>query len=273
MTFILKQHPDLDGGAGPRGELKLPLVFFVLLAVCIFLHSADGLAADQSVIQSADQSVDHFLLSTQYPFVPRDTDYSLELGAMSAKQSLYWAGANVGRHVGRCILSGSQTCQQYLDLIGGVGGRDGETDGVFLGSVRWQFINFPRSWSPLFRIFGGAINAHTESAKAWHLVTGAGVGFTMYLHDRVDIRLESRLGYADRPIGQTMIAVQVKSDRLLAYFASKLAALGIATVETAIEATGAAIKGVTAPFRDSEKAAAQVQNPAPTPASSGQGSK
>ncbi len=205
-----------------------------------------------------------YLLTTKYPFVPQQTDYSIEIGAMSEKHSLYWVAGNVGEHVGRCLFTSTQSCQQYLDLLIGIAGRDAETYGAFLGSVRWQFVNFPRSWSPLFRLYGGALRARVEQGKSWRPTYGAGIGVVMYLHHNVDLRLETRLGYADRPIGQAIFAIQVKSDRLLEYFARRLAELGLSTVETAIQATGAAVKAtgegiaaglqtVTSPFRKDEK--------------------
>jgi hypothetical protein len=223
-----------------------------------------------------------YLFSTKEPFVPRDIDYSIELGAMSERHSLYWVAGDIGRHVGRCFLTESQSCQQYLDAIVGVAGRESETYGVFLGSVRWQFVNFPRSWSPFTRVFAGPIHAHTEFSNEWRLASGIGIGLISYLHERVDVRFESRFGYADHAIGQALFSVQVKSDRLLEYFARRLAEVGLMTVETAIKATGAAVQatgegigtaleGVTSPFRSGPPTKetptpAAAPTPAPTPA-------
>ena len=81
---------------------------------------------------------------TQFkPFVPSSRDYSLETGIMWEENNLYWLGGQVGWHLGRCVLSKSQTCQQYFDVLAGVGGRDGLTNGMLAGSFRWQFIKIP----------------------------------------------------------------------------------------------------------------------------------
>lgn len=172
-----------------------------------------------------------YLLSEEEPYTPRDTEYSVEIGSMAEQRSLYWLAANVGQHVGRCLLTSSQTCQQYVDGIIGVGGRDAETYGLFLGSLRWQFVNFPRSWSPLIRVFGGSMRAHRSEEEDWRLAYGVGLGVITFLHDKVDLRLEARSGYTERPFSQLMIAIHFKADRLVVYFAEKLEELGIMTFE------------------------------------------
>ncbi len=183
-----------------------------------------------------------YLLSEEEPYTPRDTDYAIEIGSMAEHRSLYWLGANMGQHIGRCILTSSQTCQQFLDGIIGVGGRDAETYGLFLGSLRWQFVNFPRSWSPLIRIFAGSMRAHRSEDETWRFAAGVGVGAITFLHDKVDLRSEIRVGYTERPFSQVMLAIHFKADRLVIYFAEKLGELGIATV-----------KGVKDQFTPSEK--------------------
>lgn len=201
-----------------------------------------------------------YLFSTIEPFVPRDTDYSIEIGAMAENRSLYWIAGNIGQHIGRCLLTTSQTCQQYIDGIIGVGGRDEETFGIFLGSLRWQFINFPRSWSPMLRLFGGVTRAHVREAKEWRPMYGAGIGVTTYLHERADLRFELRGGQmGDHAFAQGLIGIQFKADRLLEYFAVKLVELGITTAETAIkatekavEATGNVLKGAAGKNRDAQ---------------------
>ena len=162
---------------------------------------------------------------------------------MAERRSLYWVAANVGQHVGRCILTSSQTCQQYIDGIAGVGGRDAETFGLFLGSLRWQFVNFPRSWSPLIRLAAGPMRFQTADEDGWSFVYGIGVGAIAFLHDKVDLRIESRiLQSQDHTMAQAMLSIHFKADRLIIYFAEKLEEIGISTV-----------RGVTAPFRSSDK--------------------
>ena len=57
------------------------------------------------------------------PYTPEIKEYALELGSMWEDENLYWLAANVGFHVGKCIFSESQSCQNYIDIIGGAGGR------------------------------------------------------------------------------------------------------------------------------------------------------
>jgi len=59
-----------------------------------------------------------------------------------------------------------------------------------------------------------------------------------YLHKRVDVRIESRIGYDGQLFGQMMMAVHFKLDRWVEYFAERLRDLGVG----AIKATGEAVK-------------------------------
>ncbi|MCM2281702.1 MAG: hypothetical protein NDI61_07635 [Bdellovibrionaceae bacterium] len=196
----------------------------------------------------------HYLLSEDEPFVPRDSDYSLELGAMAEQRSLYWAAGHFGRHVGRCFLTDSQTCQQYLDFLVGFAGRDSETYTHLWTSVRWQFVNFPRSWSPLLRVFGGAVRAQVPSETEWRGISGMGLGVTTFLHDKVDLRFEMRAGFSKHVMSQGVFAVQIKTDRLLEYFAKKMAEFGVLGLTTAIE-------GVSAPFMEPKQPSPSESTP------------
>lgn len=200
------------------------------------------------------------LLGPAPPYTPRETDYSLELGLMSAKDDLFWSGALIGKHLGRCPFSLSESCQQFIDGLIGVAARESETQGHFLASLRWQYVNMPDRYSPYWRILGGTANVARSESRGWRGTGGIGVGVTTYLHEKVDLRLELRAIALDRAYYQAVIGMNIKVDRLLIYFAKKLRDLGYGTVETAIEATGTALKatgeavgGVTAPFREKKK--------------------
>lgn len=181
------------------------------------------------------------LLGAGYPFVPRKIDYSLELGWMGAHRDALWVGGQIGTHVGRCILTASETCQQYLDFIAGAGVREAESYGLFLGSARWQYVNFPDRASTFVRVFGGGGHVSREGLNIWRPAIGAGIGVTTYLHRNVDVRIELRSGAVDRAFIQAIGAVQIKADNLLEYFAMKLKEIGAGTARTVIEATGTVI--------------------------------
>lgn len=164
-------------------------------------------------------------------YVPEKYDYYFELGAMSERLPLYWMGAGFGRHLGTCVFSESQTCQQYWDVYGGAGGRDGLTSLMFMTGPRWQFVSFPKSYSPLFRIVGGVINIRDDRRNLEAFSYGIGYGVTVSVHPRVDLRAEARLGYADEMWTQGLVSAHVKMDRWVNYFTDKLKALGVGTLE------------------------------------------
>lgn len=200
------------------------------------------------------------LLGPAPPYVPRATDYSIESGLMTNRDDLFWVSGILGKHLGRCILTESETCQQYIDFHIGTGVREAETQGHFLTSVRWQYVNFPSRHSPYFRLLGGVASVQRPEFRGWRGVGGAGLGIVTYLHEKVDVRLEVRDITLDRSYLQVLIGFNFKVDRLLETFALKLRDFGVGTVETAIKATGTVIKatgegvggiveGVSAPLR------------------------
>jgi hypothetical protein len=203
------------------------------------------------------------LLGPAPPYVPWSREFSLELGLLESGEELFNGGASYGVHLGRCVFSDSETCQQYLDALAGFAVREAETHGLFLGSLRWQYVNFPARYSPFWRVFAGESIVAKES-RSWHPTGGVGFGVVNYLHEKVDLRLEIRVGKHDRWFMQGLLGFQIKVDHLLEYFAVKLKDLGVGAVGTVIEATGTAVKatgeglggiveGVSAPFRGNEQ--------------------
>lgn len=156
---------------------------------------------------------------------------------------MYWMGGGVGRHIGTCIFSESQTCQQYWDVFGGVGGRDGLTNVLFLTGPRWQFVNFPESLSPSVRVFAGVMNIRDDVRDQDSFAYGIGLGQTLSVHDKVDVRLEGRIGYADALWTQGLFSVHVKMDHWVESFADKVKELG----REAFEKTGGALKDTFSP--------------------------
>jgi hypothetical protein len=216
------------------------------------------------------------LLGDGPPYVPRNSDYSIETGLLGGRDELFWIGGVIGKHLGRCIFTESHTCQQYLDGIFGLGAREGETQMHFMGSLRWQYVNFPKRHSPHWRLMLGPAQISRNGDLFWRPAFGGGYGVTTYLHDKVDLRLEARAVVTDRVFVEGLIGFQFKVDRLLSVFGSKLKDLGYGTMGTVIEATGTAIKatgegiegiveGVSTPFKKEEPAAPPAPQPAPQP--------
>lgn len=203
------------------------------------------------------------LLSKAPPYVPRATDYAIELGLFETRRPSVWVAGNVGFHLGRCMFSQSHFCEQYFDVIAGAAVREAQTHGLYLGSVRWQYIDFPERYSIFWRVMGGAAYLQRGNDSLWKTAGGLGIGVTNYLHRNVDLRFEARAGLADHFFYQGLLGIQIKTDHLLEFFARKLKDLGVGTVNTAIEATGTAIKAtgeglgaisdeVSSPFRGSQ---------------------
>jgi hypothetical protein len=268
----------------PGGEI--PLVFFRVLSlvvvwgmgsvsVSVSVAEAAAVAKKATAAQTAtptDVRRPRTLLSQAPPFVPRSSDFGIEMGLLTGDEDKLWLGGLAGWHLGICPFTQSETCQQYIDLIGGAAIRESETSGFYLLSNRWQFVNFPERHSLFVRLFGGMSQIKSIRENSWQPVVGVGIGVTTYLHEKVDLRVEARSGWNDRFFAQALLGVQFKTDRLLEVFARRLKQLGVGTVDTVIEATGTAIKatgeglegvveGVSSPFRKSEKS-----SPAPTPA-------
>lgn len=254
-------HVKLQPLRVPASLQSIRLVCLESLFVISLLVATSNVSAQTP---SDELSVPKTLLGPAPPFVPRAIDYSMELGFHAGREDQLWIGGSIGRHVGRCWLSESETCQQYLDVIGGAAVREAESAGLYLGSVRWQFVNFPDRHSPFARVFVGMAQIKRPDEIGWRPVYGAGYGVTTYLHRMVDLRVEGRIGATDRLFLQGVMAAQIKTDRLLETFAKRLRDLGRGTVETAIEATDTAIKAtgegiegladeVAKPFRNEEK--------------------
>jgi hypothetical protein len=201
--------------------------------------SATGSAATPLNTDSAQA---HTLLGAGPPYVPRVIDYAIELGLLRADEDNFWIAFNMGFHSGPCRVFLNSHCQQYIDAIVGAGVREAETYSEFLASMRWQYVNYPDRESYFWRVFAGPTFASKPDVREWRGNFGAGVGVTTYLQDKIDLRLETRIGYIDRAYGTALVGVQIKADRLLQQFVIKVKDIGVGTVSAVIRATGTAIK-------------------------------
>jgi hypothetical protein len=209
------------------------LISFLLVSFTLQTHAQNREATQSNVLS------DEEYFTQTHPFVPQTIDYSLEIGSMWENNNLYWLSGSVGFHLGKCLFTETQTCQQYADIFSGVGGRDAETHGLLTGGLRWQWVNFPSSWSPLARVFAGIQNTHEPRLAQIYPVFGVGLGWTTYLHERADLRVEMRVGKGREVFSQSFIGLQVKMDKLVEYFASKLKDFGVGTAKV----TSSVIKG------------------------------
>lgn len=146
-------------------------------------------------------------------YVPEQREYGLELGSMWEDGHLYWLGGHVGYHLGGCLFSQSPTCQQYVDAIGGAGGRDGLTIGTALMGLRWQFVKRSSTFSPQVRLLAGASNIR-DNQRNRTVGTGAlAYGWTMAVHERLNLLVEARAGYSDEFWVQSFMGVNFNMDR------------------------------------------------------------
>lgn len=157
------------------------------------------------------------------PYVPQIRDYGLEMGSAYEDHSMYALGLNVGFHLGRCLATESETCQQFADAIVDLVGREDRLNWLGLASLRWQFVNFPSPWGPFFRLFAGnrlSMVPHHDDYSTFTYGTGAGVA--RYLHPRVDMRFEIRAIQSEQLYSEVLISFQFKIDEWIKYFDEKL---------------------------------------------------
>lgn len=211
-----------------------------------------GLAKEKQ--EEADRARAAVRYVEREPYVPQKYDYGLELGGAWGDMNYYSLGANLGYHVGRCVFSDSQRCQQYVDIIGNINGRDGHTHHLGLASLRWQWMRFPSPWSPMTRILSGVSNQIIPGQVRQYFVYGLGAGITTYLHPRADLRFEIRAYQADRIYTQASISVMFKMEKWVEYFAEKLKDIGVGTAEV----TGSVVGGAVDVVGDAASGAAEA---------------
>lgn len=215
---------------------------FVFL-VFIVLNSY---AAETTAVQlpAAETKANSHSWSQYFPYVPEKHEYNFELGGMWEQETLNWLGLKYGRHMGHCMFSKDEKCQQFLDFNAGVGHRSGTTEGLFLVGPRWQYVKFPEPYSPSFQIFGGMMSVHDNAGERNFGVYGVAAALTMSLHRKLNIKWESRIGGGEQLWAQTFISFSLKIDDWVDQFSGQMKKMG----STTLEATGTILKStITAP--------------------------
>lgn len=251
-------NESANSGQYPGGGQPSPGFFKItILYLLIFLTSGSVFAAGignpvqarrakeslhQLAIEKqeqADEARMAFRYVSREPYVPQLYDYGVEFGSAHGQMNYYAIGLGVGFHVGKCMFSNSQSCQQYVDIGADANGRDGHTHYLGFGSLRWQYVHFPSSWSPFVRILAGMNSEIIPGSVDQYFIYGAGVGLTTYLHPKADMRVEYRIYQAERPYSQILFSIQFKMEKWVEYFAEKLKDIGVGTASVA----GTVIKG------------------------------
>jgi hypothetical protein len=146
----------------------------------------------------------------------------------------------------------SENCQLYADFVGGGGGQETDEVSMLMGGLRWQQVNYPSSWSPFARVLGGYMRSDIKDRVRHRPLAAAGFGVTRYLHERLDFRVEGRLGVAHKAFSQVTVGLQIKIDKWVDYFASKMKALGRGTVEATGDILHATGDALAKPFKAKE---------------------
>lgn len=177
-------------------------------------------------------------------YVPEKNEYQAEIGGMWEANNLYWLGLTYGHHLGPCQFIESKKCQQYLNFTVGVGGRESYNEGLILVGIRRQYVSFPNPYSPSFGVFGGLMNIRDNSRDRQVGVYGVDVGYTIALHEKLNVKWENRAGYADRLWLQSMLSFSLKIDKYVDSFTDEMKRIGKTTIET----TGTVLKStISAP--------------------------
>jgi hypothetical protein len=227
---------------------KLFLYFLIVSALSFESLYAQSIESGETDLEKKIEKIEKLNKSKWvkfYSYVPEKTEYNFELGSMWEVKNMYWLGGSMGFHIGKCMFSESQSCQQFADFTGGASGRSGFTNGLLMSSLRWQFTDLKDSFVPHARVLLGAINHRDEERDRTVFAYGIGYGITAAIHERLDLKLELRGGGGDRLWSQGFISFSLKFDRFVDYFAKKLESMGMAgrIVKGTAEITGKIIQG------------------------------
>jgi hypothetical protein len=226
----------------------LLLIFFSLFA--LNLQSQESVKGTSHLdIETPFKPMEENVITA--PYAPLKRDYSFELGGAWQESNYYYLGGLIGFNIGECRFYKDPSCQQYFDVTSGIAAKSAHTHAIWSAGLRYQLVQFPKTYSPFFRVFGGGMVTQIVGQDFYYRhLGGVGFGIISSLHEQVDLRIEGRLGYSNQSFGMLVIGGQLKIDKLITYFADKLQEFGIDTVEAtgnvvneAGELGGKAIKG------------------------------
>src|SRR5690606_8699106 len=110
--------------------------------------------------------------------------------------------------------------------------------------LRWQYVQFPQSFSPSFRLLTGVQKIKDPDRDHFHFTYGLGVGWTTTLHKNLDMKIETRVGQGSEPWSMVFLSFNLKVDDWVEDISSKVKKLG----EDTWEVSGKIIRGtVNAP--------------------------
>ncbi len=212
-------------------------LFLILFSLSFFSYAfADEKSEVAPLAEAAAQASAKIEAKSKWtnflPYAPEKNEYRAEVGGMWEANNLYWLGFSYGRHMGNCVFSESQKCQQFLDFTGGMGGREAYSEGLLLAGVRWQYVSFPNPYSPSFGLFGGMMNIRDNSRDRQVGVYGMSLGYTMSVHEKFNVTWQTRLGGGDQLWVQSMLTFSMKLDSYVDAFSDRMKKIGQVTLET-----------------------------------------
>ncbi|PIT98739.1 MAG: hypothetical protein COT74_13655 [Bdellovibrionales bacterium CG10_big_fil_rev_8_21_14_0_10_45_34] len=237
----------------------------VFVSLSLSLHSLGVLNASEVPTHQNDSAVTATPYTNKTPYAPMSWDYGAGFGLFNHQRLHYQLSGQLGKHLGECLFVNTTTCQQYIDLLGDLSGREGST--LYGGklSFRWQFVNFPSNMSPFFRIQAGLVNAIEKEGVMLSGVGGLGLGLNYVLHPRLDLRIEGRQEYyRSLPVQTFLLGFQFKIDNWVSDFADSMKDIGTQTIETPRNLMEALIINPTRKKSDSEKQPNVEQKQAPS---------
>ncbi len=104
------------------------------------------------------------------------------------------------------------------------------------------------------------MNSHLSSGVERRPTFGVGFGTSAFMHERADLRLEMRVGYAEakEPYAQLFFGIQIKMNRWVSYFGEKMKSLGIDTFET-VKGAGEVITKPFFPTKSEDQDGGSIQ--------------
>ena len=146
---------------------------------------------------------------------------------------MYWLGGQFGFLINKSCFIGSD-CAQYLELTGGLGGRDGQTHGLLLLGLTEEFYVFKnKGLAPSTSLQVGAMTYSDPKRRYTKGTVALTQSLTMAAHENLNIKLSARVGYADHHVwSQLVLSLGLRLDSLVFYIGDKVKAIGDGAIDT-----------------------------------------